>query len=238
MEFRHAEQVWAQFPELAAGAALVTGITAGADVTSGVARLQAIADERLAGRSEAELPEVQAWRRAFARMGLKPTQYRCASESLLRRYRKERALPAIHPLVDLCNAISLAYAIPVAALDAGRIAGPLAVRPAAGTERYLAFSGEVEQPRPGEVIFADAAGNAHARRWTNRQSALSAVAPATATALIVAEALHDTAAADVASLMDTVAAELAATWPGTVATTLLTRERPCFAADVPARQGS
>ncbi len=60
-----------------------------------------MAAERLAGRTESELEEIQAWRRAFARMGLKPTQYRCAAESLLRRFRKEGALPRIHPVVDL-----------------------------------------------------------------------------------------------------------------------------------------
>ena len=121
------------------------------------------------------MPQTQAWRRAFARMGLKPTQYRCASEALLRRYKKEGALPAIHPLVDLCNAISMAYAIPVAVLDAGRVIGSIEVRCADGSENYLAFSGEIEHPYAAEVIFADDAGNAHARRWTNRQSALSAV---------------------------------------------------------------
>ena len=157
---------------------LVAGITADADVTGGVARLWARADERLAGGPETELPEIQAWRRAFARMGLKPTQYRCASESLLRRYRKERALPSIHPLVDLCNALSTGLRHP------GRGAGRRPDRLArwrsgtpTATERYLAFSGETEQPRPGEVVFADAGGNAHARRWTNRQSAGSAVRP-------------------------------------------------------------
>jgi hypothetical protein len=32
--------------------------------------------------------------------GLKPAQYRCAAESLLRRYRNERSRLEIHPLVD------------------------------------------------------------------------------------------------------------------------------------------
>jgi hypothetical protein len=35
---------------------------------------------RLAHSAEGELPEIRAWRRAFAKMGLKPTRYRCASE--------------------------------------------------------------------------------------------------------------------------------------------------------------
>jgi hypothetical protein len=35
---------------------------------------------------------------------------------------------------------------------------------------YVAFSGELEIPEPGEVIFVDGAGRAHARRWMNRQN--------------------------------------------------------------------
>ena len=46
-----------------------------------------------------------------------------ASESLLRRFRKEHALPQIHPLIDLCNALSLACAIPIAVFDARRSRG-------------------------------------------------------------------------------------------------------------------
>ena len=145
-------------------------------------------------------------------MGLKPTQYRCAAESLLRRFRKEGSLPRLHPLVDLCNAVSLAFAVPVAVLDADQIAWPLEVRYASGDEDYLTFGGEIEHPAPGEVIFADQAGQAHARRWTNRQSGRSAVSPATSTVLIVAEALHEGAAATIPELIETLTAEIARTW--------------------------
>jgi hypothetical protein len=83
-------------------------------VQPALARYTEIAQSRLQAGAESELPAIQAWRRAFARMGLKPTQYRCASEALLRRLRKEGTLPPLHPLVDLCNAVSVAYAVPVA----------------------------------------------------------------------------------------------------------------------------
>jgi DNA/RNA-binding domain of Phe-tRNA-synthetase-like protein len=241
MQFRHAPSIWADFPELAAGVALIAGLTVakpgtgqsvgGASLAADrAARFYTAADAHLAGATEADLPPTQAWRRAFARMGLKPTQYRCASEALLRRYRKEGALPAVHPLVDLCNAISMAYAIPVAVLDVDRVTGSIEVRYADGSENYLAFSGETEHPYAGEVIFADEAGNAHARRWTNRQSALSAVSPATTTALIVAEAMHESAAADVADLVATVTAEVTAVWPVTVLSAALTPGEPVFIA--------
>lgn len=213
MIFRYAPSVLSAFPELAAGVLRVAGIGPTADVSAPVARLHAVAAERLADRSEGDLPEVQAWRRAFARMGLKPTQYRCASEALLRRLRKEGALPAIHPLVDLCNAASMAFAIPVAAFDLGQVAGELEVRRADGTETYQPFSGEVEHPEPDEVIFADEAGHAHARRWTNRQSGGSAVRAGTSAVLIVTEALHEGAREDVDRLIATLRAALARAWP-------------------------
>ena len=50
------------------------------------------------------------------------------------------------------------------------------------------------------MIFADDAGHAHARRWTNRQSGRSAIRPETRAVLIVSEAMHDTGQHDVNAL--------------------------------------
>ena len=226
MKFQHATEIWRDFPELVPGVLFAEGITAGLPTGNHTAKLTETARSRLAGGTESELPEIQAWRRAFARMGLKPTQYRCAAESLLRRFRKEGALPELHPLVDLCNAASLAFAIPVAVFDAAQLAGELEVRYAAGDEDYLTFGGEVEHPAPGEVIFADGAGQAHARRWSNRQSGRSAVRDQTASALIVAEALHDSASSDVPELISAIAEELTAAGCRVSAVTVLSQDTP------------
>ena len=226
MHFSHSEEMWHDFPELAAGVLYVEGVTPDAGVRDQIATLTAAASSRLG--SESDLPEIQAWRRAFGRMGLKPTQYRCASEALLRRLRKEGSLPAIHPLIDLCNAASLASAIPVAVIDVARVDGWLQVRHATGTESYLTFSGELEHPEPREVIFRDGSGNAHARRWTNRQSGLSAVRRDTRAVLIAAEALHETAAADVARLVEVLRQAVAGAWGGAPQTALLSRSAPRF----------
>ena len=178
MRFCHASEIWEEFPQLVPGVVAVDGIRADVSVASRIGKFTSVADDRLSSRSEAELAEIQAWRRTFSQLGLKPTQYRCASESLLRRYRKERALPRIHPLIDLCNAVSLA--------------------------------------------FADAENRAHARRWTNRQSAYSAVRDGTSAALIVAEAMHSTARADVERLVATVRDELDAVWSARLTAEILT----------------
>jgi DNA/RNA-binding domain of Phe-tRNA-synthetase-like protein len=233
MYFQHSSDIWRDFPELVPGVVLVEGIHPDGLVRPQVARFNGIASERLANTAVSELPEIQAWRRAFSRMGLKPTQYRCASEALLRRFRKEGALPAVHPLIDVCNAISMAFAVPVAVLDAAQIAGFIEVRYAAGDERYLAFSGEIEHPQAGEVIFADEAGQAHARRWTNRQSALSAVRDSTSSVLIVAEAMHASAGDDVAQLVATIAEALVEAWSVKPRTDVLSPTSPSFAFEFP-----
>jgi hypothetical protein len=93
-------------------------------------------------------------------------------------------------LIDLCNAISLAFAIPIAVFDVVKISHNLEVRYASGDETYLTFNGDTENPNAGEVIFVDAAAQAHARRWTNRQSGYSAVRDTTTAVLIVAEAMQ------------------------------------------------
>ena len=228
MDFRHSGEIWRDFPELVPGVVFADGITGDVAVSDRVARFTDIARSRLAGVTESELPEIQAWRRVFARMGLKPTQYRCASEALLRRFRKDGTLPRLHPLVDVCNAVSLAFAVPVAVFDVAKITGRLEVRYAAGDEDYLTFSGQTEHPGPREVIFADQARQVHARRWTNRQSGLSAVQGSTATALIVAEAMHDSASSEVPGLIAAVTAELNAIWSITPVATVLSQSVPRF----------
>jgi DNA/RNA-binding domain of Phe-tRNA-synthetase-like protein len=209
MSFEHSPAIWQTFPSLVAGVLIAENIRDDADPGAMLQPWHARARERLAGKSESDLPEVSAWRRAYAQMGLKPTQYRSAAEALLRRLRREGALPRVHPLVDLCNAVSTAWALPVAVFDLATVDRRLEVRHARGDEQHLAFGGEIERPDPGEVIFADASDHAHARRWTFRQSRRSTVSPGTRTVLIVSEGLHPTADADVPALLTALRGDLA-----------------------------
>lgn len=228
MYFEHSSEIWRDFPELVPGVLYTEGITWEARAESQIAQYSDLATSRLATASEAEFPEIQAWRRAFSKMGLKPTQYRCASESLLRRFKKEGFLPSIHPLIDFCNAVSLAFATPVAVFDVSQVTAYVQVRYATGSETYLTFGGEIENPTVDEVVFADGAGRAHARRWTNRQSKCSAVREGTTAVLIVAEALHDTAPADMERLAEAVSDGLSAIWSATAKAAILSSSAPRF----------
>ncbi|TFZ02292.1 hypothetical protein EZ313_13550 [Ramlibacter henchirensis] len=236
LQFSHHPELWTRFPELVPGVLHASGLHARVAIDEQLARFNAQARDRLkeAG-SESELPEIQAWRRAFSKLGLKPTQYRCASESLLRRFRKEGELPRIHPLIDLGNAVSIAFAVPVAVLDVERVDWPLQVRLAQGSERYEAFSGETEHPDAGEVSFVDAAGRAHARRWTHRQSGWSAVRDETREVLIVSEALHATAAQDMPVLVQALKESLREVWGFEAQSAVLTAAQPMFTFSVHGR---
>ncbi|MEX2984145.1 B3/4 domain-containing protein [Streptomyces sp. C36] len=209
MYFTHADAVWTAHPQLRALTLAVDDVLGMKDDPARQERLAPRVEERLAAHTESEMPEIAAWREAFSRMGLKPTQYRCAAEALLRRYRKERNLPGFHPLVDYLNFVSMSFAIPIAVFDCAKVADGITVRPADGSERYETFQGDVEHPVPGEIVFTDAEGHAHSRRWTFRQSARSVVSAGTDRVLIVAEALHAAAPQDLAALERELTAGLA-----------------------------
>jgi DNA/RNA-binding domain of Phe-tRNA-synthetase-like protein len=199
--FSYDDAVAEQYQGIHAGVILATGLVNGSSSPELVAAFmaeQAAVTARLQGTEMAEIPSIAAWRRAFTRFGAKPTQYRNAAESLLRRLSKQGDIPTISTLVDMGNLISIRYALPVAIFDRDQIAGEITVRLATGDEPFADLgSSESVHPEPGEVIFVDDRNDVSARRWCWRQSAKSATNPSTVNALIVIEGHHDTAQSDI-----------------------------------------
>lgn len=231
MYFYHTPEIWQQFPKLVPALMTIDGINPNADAEAKLKPWLDLARERLTKLPESQLPEIAAWRSAYSLMGLKPSKYRSAAEALLRRFKRENDLPRLHPLVDLCNALSVAYALPVAVFDLNKVEEYLEVCHAQGTEKYLAFSGEIENPSQGEVIFKDKAKHVHARRWTFRQSRLSTVVPETSQVLIISEGLHETASKDVPELMEMLSLELASLGSSPRKQVVLSAEKPRFDID-------
>ncbi len=54
-----------------------------------------------------------AWDEAFSAFGAKAKRTPCSAQALRKRVLKEGSLPAIDPVVDIYNAISIRYAVPV-----------------------------------------------------------------------------------------------------------------------------
>ena len=54
-----------------------------------------------------------AWADVFQKFGAKPKRTPCSADALRKRVLRDGALPALDPVVDLYNAVSLRYAVPV-----------------------------------------------------------------------------------------------------------------------------
>jgi DNA/RNA-binding domain of Phe-tRNA-synthetase-like protein len=204
--FRYHTDILAKFPELHAGIILAEGLHN--DPTPEPLQASFLSEQKavLASIGETPLSEIvslSAWRAAFRKFDVDPTQYRSSAEALLRRLTKKGDIPSINSLVDMANLVSIHYALPVAAFDLSRLKLPITVRFASGSERYTPL-GEtgIEHPIPGEVIFADETGLVIARRWCHRQSDESAARQDTSRVLFTIEAQHEGGDASIHQAID------------------------------------
>jgi DNA/RNA-binding domain of Phe-tRNA-synthetase-like protein len=112
-----------------------------------------------------------SWADAYQRFGAKPNRTPCSAQTLRKRVLKDGGLPAINPVVDLYNAVSLKYAVPVGGENYDAYVGRPFLTIADGTEPFdTVMNGEavVENPSPGEVVWRDDVG-VTCRRWNWRQ---------------------------------------------------------------------
>lgn len=120
-------------------------------------------------------PLIAPYRDAFRALGINPNRYMCSIEALLDRIAKGKGFPQINGAVDLGNAVSLKYKLPIGAHDLATIAEALEVRPAEETDSFLPFGGgETEKPEIGEVVYVSG-GQVRTRRWTWRQSEIGKI---------------------------------------------------------------
>jgi DNA/RNA-binding domain of Phe-tRNA-synthetase-like protein len=192
--FHYDDEILARYPRVVGGVILARGMTNGStpeSLLAAYAAEQQATLQRLGSTPLSQIPALAAWRTAFRGFDVDPTQYRSASESLLRRLTKKGDIPSINMLVDLGNLVSIRYAMPVAVFDTRALQGVVTVHFADGSERYTTLGqSEVDHPEPGEVVFSDETGLVIARRWCWRQSDQSAAQEDTTEAIITVEAHH------------------------------------------------
>ncbi|MFG3258244.1 B3/4 domain-containing protein [Streptomyces sp. NPDC048172] len=151
-------------------------------------------------------PRIEAWHAAYRSFGTNPRRVRPSVDALGRRLAKKGSLPRINPAVDSYNAVSVGHGLPAGAFDLDRVEGDVEIRPADGTESFtpLGEPGTVEQPKPGEIIYADATG-VLTRHWNHRDAHRTRVTEDSAHVAFVLETLR---AADDGHLLKTAADEL------------------------------
>ena len=133
MKFVVEKEIFEKLPTACFGVVVAKGIDNGKSYPT----VDALLDESIAaaaahfeGKKVKEEPEILPYREAFRALGINPNKFMCSIEALFTRIAKGKGMPHINPIVDLGNAVSLKYTLPMGA----RSSTPSAVRcvPAAG----------------------------------------------------------------------------------------------------------
>jgi DNA/RNA-binding domain of Phe-tRNA-synthetase-like protein len=98
---------------------------------------------------------------------------------MVRRVLRNEQLPSINALVDIGNVVSLNHLVPAGGHAIDVLQNDIELRFAAGDELFTPLDSEqVENPVPGEVIFAEGT-TVLTRRWTWRQGRHTLLVPTT-----------------------------------------------------------
>lgn len=135
--------------KLSAGINLFHGVTGCQADALGEFIQQQLAAIR-AAHSQSLPPGFAASRRLYKSFHIDPTKHRPSSESLWRRFRDKNDFPAVNPLVDLTNLLSLKFQVCYGLYDLERIHGPVVITVGNESDQYqgirkeaLAFAGKV-----------------------------------------------------------------------------------------------
>lgn len=177
-------------PDFRALSILVHGVSnAPSDDHSAAELVAAVQDMNSAPWAASHL---DAWRDAYRAFGAKPQRTPCSVEALRKRIERDGNLPPVNAVVDLYNAISLRYAIPVGGEDAAAYRGSPRLIRATGSETFDTMSDgapKLEKVDAGEVVWCDDEG-VTCRRWNWRQGTRTRITEASTSLWFVLERLE------------------------------------------------
>ncbi len=136
----------------------------------------------LAGEPAWAEAHLAAWADVFRRFGAKPQRTPCSAEALRKRVLRDGSLPVIDPVVDLYNAISVQFAIPVGGENLAAYAGTPRLVIADGNELFDTMKDArrpTNRPNPAKSsgvttsvspVAAGTGGRACAPAWTPTRS--------------------------------------------------------------------
>jgi DNA/RNA-binding domain of Phe-tRNA-synthetase-like protein len=183
------DHVRSHFPNYQAIVVTVRGVESGPSDAQSIGMLREAevrARARLGSGVPNSLPEIAAWRATTSEFGCKPSRFPCSAEALLKRVARGEELPAINRLVDIYNAISAAYAIPLGGEDLDCVHGEVVLMPARGGED---FDGG-DPPRPGEIVWCDDLG-VTCRAWNWRQGIRTRITDTSSNVYFLLEAIEE-----------------------------------------------
>lgn len=186
------ESFWNLFPDARLGVLVVRNLDNSAQDYPAIQAALAEAHEKALGHVPAETwtdnDVVMRWREAFQKFKTKKGA-RASIEALLKRVSNGNTIGSINPLVDVYNAISLQYGVPVGGEDLAAVQGDVMLTLADGGEAFRPLGSDADEPAlPGELVYKDAAG-AICRCWNWREAERTMLTNSTTDAIMVLEAV-------------------------------------------------
>ncbi|MGD1012308.1 MAG: phenylalanine--tRNA ligase beta subunit-related protein [Acidimicrobiales bacterium] len=189
LRLRVSDHVRRHFPDYQAIVVVARSVESGpsdAESTGMLREAESRARERLGEQLPSSLPEIAAWRATMAQFGCKPSRFPCSAEALLKRVARGDELPSINHLVDIYNAISITFAVPLGGEDIDQVRGDVVLLPASGDE---SFDGG-DPPRAGEIVWRDDLG-VTCRAWNWRQGTRTRITEVSSNVYFLLEAIEE-----------------------------------------------
>ena len=145
---------------------------------------------------------IKVWRDAFQKFKKKKGN-RASIEALLARVDKGNYVGGINPLVDVYNAISLTYGLPIGGEDIDNFAGNLRLTVSEeGGDEFMALGDEENNPTlPGELCYLDDIG-AVCRCWNWRDGKRTMLTGNTKNAFMIIESVDPGRHGDLVEVLD------------------------------------
>lgn len=173
MRFVIADDIFEKVPNMYVGVVVAKGVDNHQEYPEIEKLLQKYmyaAQHKFADVNVKQRAEIIPYREAFRNLNINPNRFPCSAEALFKRLSKGKSLPSINPLVDLNNAISLKYTVPMGTHSLDNVQDDIMMRLAQDGDRFVPLGQtEVEMPDKGEVVYA-VSHEVRTRRWTWRQS--------------------------------------------------------------------
>ncbi|MCC6108935.1 MAG: B3/4 domain-containing protein [Denitrobacterium sp.] len=203
------ESFWDLFPEAAIGIVVANGMKstdevpeADAQAIAGLLReANAAADQHLESNTISQNEVVAVWREAYRKFKTKKGA-RCSVENLLKRVLKGNPVGSITPSVDIYNAISLKYALPVGGEDVDTFEGDVRLGITEGGDAFRPLGEDEDEPTlPGELCYRDDAG-AICRCWNWRDGVRTALTDDSKNAFLIIECVDPARVDDLRAAID------------------------------------
>jgi DNA/RNA-binding domain of Phe-tRNA-synthetase-like protein len=166
---------------------------------------------------------LDAWRAAYRAFGAKPQRTPSSVEALAKRLQGDGQLPTINAVVDLYNAVSVRFAVPIGGENIAAYVGEPLLKRATGRETFDTVkdgSPCSETVPAGEVVWADERG-VTCRRWNWRQGLRTRIDLATTRMWFVLDCLEPMPVSALLEAGDLLAATLRKLSPGAAITIMI-----------------